>query len=276
MTVPWPQVAYRHYRNRPEINDLEGGFPVCDAPHGSDSRVTESLLVEPHVGKFARIQRNPLSAADLHLGAFDHKKQLGDVRPKDFRPSTAAFRYRIGGIYNGRSLAGLRIAMRLGGKCKNRPSSALLAATACGVTLLLFGLPSFAQDQASRLPKKPDSESRTMEVRVTKTIKLEHRAGGCKANLQLEYWQKGDVAEVETTLTNPECGASSGEYTLQVRYRGDDGEMTTDEYPETWVREDSEPILTTKQYRIGNDVDLVRVRSRNLSCECQDTDSAHE
>ncbi len=137
--------------------------------------------------------------------------------------------------------------------------------------LLLAWQPSAAQDQASRLSgKSQDSESRSMEIKVSKTIKLEHRAGGCKANLQLEYWQKGDVAEVQSVLTNPECAASSGEYTLRVRYRDNDGEVRTDEYPETWSRADAEPIQSKKQYSIGDDVDLVRVRSRGLSCICAD------
>lgn len=144
-----------------------------------------------------------------------------------------------------------------------------IAAAVTFAGLLLAWQPSTAQDQASRLSEKSqDSESRSMEIKVTNTIKLEHRAGGCKANLQLEYWQKGDVAEVQSTLTNAECGASSGDYTIQVRYRGDDGEITTDEYEETWARADAQPIVTTKQYPIGADVDLVRVRSRGLNCEC--------
>ena len=113
---------------------------------------------------------------------------------------------------------------------------------------------------------KGDPDTRTIEF--SKTIKLEKHLGGCKANLQLEYWQKGDTAEVTSTLLNPDCGASSGDYTVQVRYRRDDGKTLTDEYQETWSREDSKPIVTTRLYPIGDDVDLIRVRSRGLSCSC--------
>lgn len=139
--------------------------------------------------------------------------------------------------------------------------------------LILMSAPaSLAQDQASRQAKEPPSESgsRSMDIRVSSTIRLEHRAGGCKANLQMEYWQKGDVAEVESTLTNAECSASSGAYTIQVRYRGSDGELRTDAYRETWERADAAPVLVVKQYPIGDDVDLVRVRSQGLSCVCAD------
>ena len=112
------------------------------------------------------------------------------------------------------------------------------------------------------------SDPDTLTIEFSKTMKMEKRLGGCKANLQLEYWQKGDAAEVTSTLLNPECGASSGVYTVQIRYRRDDGETLTDDYRETWSREDSEPIVTTRLYPIGDNVDLIRVRSRGLSCSC--------
>ena len=124
----------------------------------------------------------------------------------------------------------------------------------------------FAQDADRGGNGETDPDTLTIEF--SKTIKMEKHLGGCKANLQLEYWQKGDTAEVTSTLLNPECGASSGDYTIHVRYRRDDGETLTDEYRETWARVDTEPVITTKRYPIGDDVDLIRVRSRGLSCSC--------
>ncbi len=135
-------------------------------------------------------------------------------------------------------------------------------------SILVIGRASLAQDAVEA--KEDDAGSDTMTIEFSKTIKLDMHMGGCQANLQIEYWQKGDIAEVNSTLTNPDCGASSGDYTISVRYRDDDGEMTTDEYQETWEREDPEPIATTKQYEIGDNVDLIRVRSRKLSCACTD------
>lgn len=124
-------------------------------------------------------------------------------------------------------------------------------------------------------PGKSD-ETQSLDIEFSKTITMEMRLGGCEASLQMEYWQKGDVAEVTSTLTNPECGASNGDYRMLVRYRSEDGELHTDEYQQTWERDDSAPIVATRQYPIGDDVDLVRVTSRGLSCSCRATDVENE
>lgn len=143
---------------------------------------------------------------------------------------------------------------------KPHTTSVLLLAT-------LMSGPTIAQDGEG---KKKGTDS--LDIEFSKTITMEMRLGGCEAKLEMEYWQKGDVAEVTSTLNNPECGASSGDYQIRVRYRGDDGELQTDEYEETWQRDDAQPIVTTKLYPIGDDVDLVRVTSRGLSCACTETD----
>ena len=137
------------------------------------------------------------------------------------------------------------------------------------LTMLLSG-PASAQDTG----KKKGTDS--LDIEFSKTITMEMRLGGCEAKLHMEYWQKGDVAEVTSTLDNPECGASSGDYQVRVRYRGEDGELQTDEYDETWARDDTQPIVSTKRYPIGDDVDLVRVTSRGLSCACTETGESDE
>ena len=143
----------------------------------------------------------------------------------------------------------------------------LLKATPVLLLATMMSCPAIAQDGVE---KKKGTKS--LDIEFSKTITMEMRLGGCEAKLQMEYWQKGDVAEVTSTLDNPECGASSGDYQIRVRYRGDDGELQTDEYEETWERDDAEPIVTTKRYPIGDDVDLVRVTSRGLSCNCAEAE----
>lgn len=147
------------------------------------------------------------------------------------------------------------------------PLSVATIATTVAVAALVIGIAT-AWAQEAEEPEAKESDQLTIEF--SKTITLEKRVGGCKANLQMEYWQKGHIAEVQSTLTNADCAASSGDYTISVRYRNDDGEMHTDEYQETWERSDGEPITATKHYEIGDDVDLIRVRSRRLSCSCAD------
>ena len=139
----------------------------------------------------------------------------------------------------------------------------LVACSAGGIlvlSLLLFG------SRPAQADSGQDDSNRTMTIEVKKTITFEARVGGCEANLSLEYWQTGDQAEVDMVLNNNECPASSGEFTIQVRYRTEDGELVTDEYPEMWSRDDDQPLEMSRLYPIGDNVDLIRVRSRRLSC----------
>ena len=90
----------------------------------------------------------------------------------------------------------------------------------------------------------------------------------CKAQLQVSYIQKDTVAEVDTTLNNTDCAASGGAYTILVRLRDENNELQSLEYPETWRRDDDQSIELRKDYFIGENVDLVSVRSRKLQCIC--------
>jgi len=102
----------------------------------------------------------------------------------------------------------------------------------------------------------------------------------CEAQLLLTYSQKNTVAEVDTTLNNPDCGASRGDYTIRVRFRDENNELQSLEYPESWGREDDQPIEQRKEYFVGENVDLVSVRSRKLQCKCdavgEDVDTPEE
>lgn len=121
-----------------------------------------------------------------------------------------------------------------------------------------------------------DAQNRRAEIKTRTVIPMELHIGGCAAKLSMQYWQKGSEAEVESTLSNADCGPSAGEYRLLVRYRDGDGELHTDEYKESWRRSDAEPLVIRKLYPIGDDVDLVRVLSRGLSCYCVATDTQTE
>ncbi len=134
-----------------------------------------------------------------------------------------------------------------------------------GLALLAAGTSTSAADG----PQEADAE-RTMAIELKNTVTLEARMGGCEANLALEYLQKGNQAEVEIVVNNDECAASSGDFTILVRYRHDNGEVFNDEFPETWSRDDDQPVLISRLYPIGDEVDLIRVRSRGLNCTCTD------
>ena len=137
-----------------------------------------------------------------------------------------------------------------------------IAATFVVGILLVATTPSLAE-----APQDSDAK-RTLNIELKNTVTLEARLGGCEAKLALEYLQKGDQAEVDIEINNDECAASHGDFSIHVRYRHDNGEMFTDEFPESWSREDDQPIKMSRLYPIGDEVDLIRVRSRGLNCSC--------
>lgn len=117
-------------------------------------------------------------------------------------------------------------------------------------------------------------ESKTFEKHIPVT--LEYGAGGCKADLRIEYFQKGADAHVKTMLSNEACGASSGNYTIRIRYKDSQGELGLVEYEEAWNRDDDVTVTNEKDYFVGDDVDLVRVNTRRLSCMCTESQATEE
>ena len=90
----------------------------------------------------------------------------------------------------------------------------------------------------------------------------------CQAELEMSWYQKGPRIRVESELINADCDASSGTYTVEVRYRGDTPEVLRKEFPESWARPDDQPIQVEKEYEIAENVDVIRVRVRKLRCQC--------
>ena len=131
------------------------------------------------------------------------------------------------------------------------------------VLAVTIGSAQMARTQEEEGPKK-HHEIR-YEMKLSTTPPENPR---CEAQLQFSYIQKNTVAEVDSTLNNPDCGASGGDYTIRVRFRDENNELQSLEYPETWRREDDQPIEQRKEYFIGENVDLVSVRSRKLQCKC--------
>ena len=111
-------------------------------------------------------------------------------------------------------------------------------------------------------------DGQAAEIRIQIEAEHEYSTNACEARLEVEYYQKGDSVPVETVLDNDRCAASGGSYTLQVRCRGGDGEVRTAEFEERWERSDAEPITLGKDYYVAENIDVMRVRSRRLRCEC--------
>lgn len=124
--------------------------------------------------------------------------------------------------------------------------------------------------QSSKIERSSEHKTEDKPFEMSVSVPMKYNTADCEAKLNIEYFQSGDNAEVSSTLTNSECDASFGSYTVQLRYRGESDELETVDYDETWKRDDTEPVVAKRQYFIGENVDLVRVKSRSLTCTCVD------
>ena len=132
-----------------------------------------------------------------------------------------------------------------------------------GFAALGLGSTSYAQETATTdgHVKKPYTVKLTMTPPESRH---------CQAQLHISYLQKNDVASVESTLNNEDCSSSSGSYIVSVRIRDENNETSNIEYDETWQREDSQPIVIRKEYFAGENLDIIRVRTKKLRCTCTD------
>jgi len=91
----------------------------------------------------------------------------------------------------------------------------------------------------------------------------------CEATTLTEYQQRNNVARVTGTVSIASCPAgTSGSFTLIARVRDDNGEIRPIEFNETWQRADAQDHNFNSDYPIGDNVELMNVRVRGLSCTC--------
>lgn len=116
-------------------------------------------------------------------------------------------------------------------------------------------------------------EQWTRSVEKKYTVKLEapqHRQY-CKATTLIEYYQSDQVAKVSGEISNDDCATSSGEYTISVRIRDEEGEQVDLDFVEKWQREDDQTVVFKREYAIGENVDLTRVRVKKTRCVCAES-----
>lgn len=154
----------------------------------------------------------------------------------------------------------------LGADCK----IAILASIA-----VVACLPITAQGQQSSISETSEY-SNSSEKTFTVKLKPPERKHYCKATTAIEYYQSDDVADVNVEIKNDDCVTSSGSYTMKVRYRTEGSEVVNLEFDETWQREDDQNILISRQYPIGKNVDLVRVRAGKMRCVCAESKDENE
>ena len=125
---------------------------------------------------------------------------------------------------------------------------------------------------ASRLSRpcdEPDQVVVRQEKEQTTTLTLPApKNTSCEASIQSTFSQRNTLARLEGTIENRTCAASTGEYSVGLRIRDASGEIKTLEFREMWQRADDKPLTIKSDYPIGENVDLVSVRTRSLSCTC--------
>jgi hypothetical protein len=92
----------------------------------------------------------------------------------------------------------------------------------------------------------------------------------CAATIEVAYTQRDINVGVEGTIAHNTCAASSGDYKVVVSVRDQDRELQTLEFFESWLRQDDQPVKFSGVYPIGENVDVVRVRTVQLRCTCAD------
>jgi hypothetical protein len=125
-------------------------------------------------------------------------------------------------------------------------------------------------------PSAPcDQVSVRVETPLTVTATLKPpKSAYCAATYETKYTQKGAKVGVDGVIENKDCAASSGELKLLVRIRDETGEVKTLDFLESWRREDDRPVKFGGDYPIGENVDLVSVRTVQVRCTCADAPAA--
>lgn len=142
------------------------------------------------------------------------------------------------------------------------PAAVLACVTVCAISGYASAAPPAAQESTG-----VDSQS---EKKYSIKFETTEHKRYCRARVRIDYSQRNTVANVTGTIDNDDCSASGGKYTVSVRVRDDDGEVQDIEHEELWQRDDDRTIEIGKDYYIGENVDLVRVRPRKVECICAD------
>jgi len=91
----------------------------------------------------------------------------------------------------------------------------------------------------------------------------------CEATAQTQYEQRNNVARVKGSVSIANCPAgSAGTFDVVARVKDESGEIKPIEFAEKWQRDEAGDSPFTSDYPIGDNVDLVTVRIRNLKCTC--------
>ena len=129
---------------------------------------------------------------------------------------------------------------------------------------------------ASSIADEQREISNTATISKTFEIKLESNSGKGEATAATDYLQYGIEAQVDTSIDTEDCDAAKGNYVVILTIRSDKEEPQVLSFEESWERTDDAPVESIRRYPIGDDVDLVRVKIRKLSCTCTDQSAEND
>ena len=122
---------------------------------------------------------------------------------------------------------------------------------------------------------EPDAPATIAEIERELTASAELGAllnePQCEATTLTEYVQRNTMARVDGRISVANCPAgTTGTYAVVARVRDESGEIKPLEFSESWQRDDGEDVSFSADYPIGDNVDLLSVRVRDLRCTCAD------
>src|SRR5262245_16658252 len=121
---------------------------------------------------------------------------------------------------------------------------------------------------------RENCEVETTTLKLEQQMKLAFKLNAppaplqCGASTTTRYQQRDTVARVTGTLEIRDCAAASGTFTVAVRVKDDSGVEKPLEFTQPWQRSDDQDVAFTADYPIGENVDLVSVSLRGLTCTC--------
>lgn len=127
----------------------------------------------------------------------------------------------------------------------------------------------------SRVRANCDPESTPAPLRTESELKAPAKAqeptsaAQCEATTLTEYIQRNTTARVNGSVSVKNCPAgSTGTYNVVVRVKDASGEIKPIEFSEKWQGSDAGDVKFSADYPIGENVELLNVRVRNLRCTC--------
>ncbi len=122
--------------------------------------------------------------------------------------------------------------------------------------------------QGLLIPGKKSKLKTSIETTTEVTLKAPDQSHKCEVDMELEYQQRDDKAQVTTYSTVPGCGAAEGPYRLFLTYVDSENKTQTVQHDEHWSLQNDG--IATKEYDLAENVQLTRVYLRRVRCECVD------